>query len=188
MASGKGDDDASATNARPPVEDNIAERVKLEREARGWSSVTLAEKMAEAGHPIGQSAIWRIESGKPRRRVNTDEALGFCKVFDMTLDELASPPGQMANPIIRRLVGEYVELWKEWRSLGKSMDAIQDQLREYTKANPDQDTMVRNLLAHELDAASNGDFHRHKGARSRLIRWLGDAFNPPTAADTDVDE
>ena len=188
MASGKGDDDARAVTERPSVENNIAERVKLEREARGWSVVTLAEKMAEAGHPVGQSAIWRIESGKPRRRVNTDEALGFCKVFDMTLDELASPPGQMANPIIRRLVGEYVEMWKEWHALGKSMDGIQDQLREYTKANPDQDTMVRNLLAHELDVASNGDFHRHKGARSRLIRWLGDAFNPQAAADADVDE
>lgn len=187
MADGNGDDDARSTNARPPVEDNIAERVKLEREARGWSTVTLAEKMAEIGHPIGQSAVWRIESGKPRRRVNTDEALGFCKIFDMTLDELASPPGQMANPIIRRLVGEYVELWKEWRSLGKSMDRVQDQLREYTKANPDQDTMVRNLLAHELDAASDGDFHRHQGARSRLIRWLGDAFNP-SAADSGIDE
>ncbi|MCT9079330.1 helix-turn-helix domain-containing protein [Streptomyces fulvoviolaceus] len=188
MAGGKGDDDSRAANARPPVEDNIAERVKLEREARGWSSVTLAEKMAEAGHAIGQSAIWRIESGKPRRRINTDEALGFCKVFDMTLDELSSPPGQMANPIIRRLVGEYVERWKEWRALGKSMDAIQDQLREYTKANPDQDTMVRNMLAVELDAASNGDFHRHRGARSRLTRWLGDAYQPSAPADADVNE
>ena len=114
------------------------------------------------------------------------EALGFCKVFDMTLDELASPPGKMANPIIRRLVGEYVELWKEWRSLGKSMDAIQDQLREYTKANPDQDTMVRNLLAHELDAASNGDFHRHKGARSRLSAGSAtpSAPRPPTLPST----
>ncbi|MFD9133659.1 helix-turn-helix domain-containing protein [Streptomyces bottropensis] len=184
MANGMGDEDPRASNARPPVEDNIAERVKLEREARGWSSVTLAEKMAEAGHPIGQSAIWRIESGKPRRRVNTDEALGFCKVFDMTLDELASPPGQMANPIIRRLVGEYVEVWKEWRALGKSMDRIQDQLKEYTKANPDQDVMVRNLLIHELDVASNGDFVRHQGVRGRLVRWLGDYFPAATGPNT----
>lgn len=76
---------------RPLAEDHVAERIKLEREARGWSTVTLAERMADAGHPVNQSAIWRIESGKPRRRVNLDEALGFCKVFDLTFDELTSP-------------------------------------------------------------------------------------------------
>ncbi|WP_329133616.1 helix-turn-helix domain-containing protein [Streptomyces sp. NBC_01476] len=157
---------------RPLAEDYIAQRVKLEREVRGWSTVTLAERMTAAGHPINQSAIWRIESGKPRRRVNLDEALGFCKVFDITLDDLTAAPGHIANPKVRRLVGEYVEQWKQWRALGKAMDAIQAELREYTEAHPDQDDLVKALLTHELAVASNGEFRHHLGARPKMQSWL----------------
>lgn len=157
---------------RPLAEDYVAQRIKMEREVRGWSTVMLAERMTEAGHPINQSAIWRIESGKPRRRVNLDEALGFCKVFDITLDDLTAAPGHIANPQVRRLVGEYVEQWKQWRALGKSMDAIQAELRDYAKAHPDQDDLVKALLTHELTVASNGEFHHHRGAPSKVQSWL----------------
>lgn len=169
-------DDGAARAAgpeRPLAENHVAERIKMEREVRGWSTVTLAERMNEAGHPINQSAIWRIESGKPRRRVNLDEALGFCKVFDITLDELTAAPGQIANPHVRRLVGEYVEQWKQWRALGKSMDAVQAELRAYTKAHPDQDDVVKALLTHEMAVASGGEFRHHMGARPKLQSWLG---------------
>jgi transcriptional regulator with XRE-family HTH domain len=160
---------------RPMAEDHVAQRIKLEREVRGWSTVTLAERMNAAGHPINQSAIWRIESGKPRRRVNLDEALGFCKVFDITLDDLTAAPGQIANPQVRRLVGDYVEQWKEWRARGKAMDRIQAELADYTKAHPDQDTLVKALLTHELTVASKGEFHRDhsQGVRPKLRSWLG---------------
>ncbi|WP_262060956.1 helix-turn-helix transcriptional regulator [Streptomyces sp. STR69] len=170
---------ARAGPDRPLPEDYVAERVKLEREARGWSTVALAERMAEAGHPVNQAAIWRIESGKPRRRVNLDEALGFCKVFDLDLDELTTPPGQLANPLVRRLVGEYVSRWKEWRALGKDMRRIQDELKAYTDANPNQEDMVKALLTHELTVASNGEFHHHLGAPSRLRSFLGDRMDAP---------
>ncbi|PWS49977.1 XRE family transcriptional regulator [Streptomyces sp. FT05W] len=150
--------------------------IKLEREARGWSTVTLAERMADAGHPVNQSAIWRIESGKPRRRVNLDEAFGFCKVFDLT----SPPPGQLANPLVRRLVGDYVARWKECRALGKDMRRIQDELAAYTDANPNQEDMVKALLTHELTIASNGEFHHHLGAPTRLRRNLGERMDAPS--------
>jgi transcriptional regulator with XRE-family HTH domain len=156
---------------RPLAEDHVAHRVKTEREVRGWSTVTLADRMTEAGHPINQSAIWRIESGKPRRRVNLDEALGFCEVFGITLDELTAPPGLVASPQVRRLVGEYVEQWKQWRALSRSMDAVQAELRAYTEAHPDQDDVAKALLTHELAVASNGEFH-HRGAPSAMQSWL----------------
>ncbi|WP_343241228.1 helix-turn-helix transcriptional regulator [Streptomyces sp. SID13588] len=165
---------------RPLPEEHVAERIKLEREARGWSTVTLAERMAEAGHVVNQSAIWRIESGKPRRRVNLDEAIGFCKVFDLTLEELSSPPGQLANPLVRRLIGEYVDRWKEWRALSKDMRRIQDDLKAYTDANPNQEDMVKGLFTHEMAVASNGEFHHHNAAPPKLRSYLGDRMNGPT--------
>lgn len=165
---------ARAGPERPQSENHVAERVKMEREVRGWSTAKLAEAMAEVGHPVNQSAIWRIESGKPRRRVNFDEALGFCKVFDISVDDLYSPPGHIANAHIRGLVGKYVERWKAWFALGKEMDAIQAELKKYTDEHPDQEDVVKGLLAHELAAASDGAFDRHRGMGSRMRSWLGD--------------
>jgi transcriptional regulator with XRE-family HTH domain len=94
---------------RPAPEDYVADRIKQEREARGWSTVALAEKMAEAGHTVNQAAIWRIESGRPRRRVNLDEALGFCQVFGLTMDELTAPPMEHADAFVRDLVRDRIK-------------------------------------------------------------------------------
>ncbi|MGV9881709.1 helix-turn-helix transcriptional regulator [Streptomyces sp. NPDC003006] len=164
---------ARAGTDRPEPENHVAERIRMEREARDWSTARLAEEMTKAGHPINQSAIWRIESGKPRRRVNLDEALGFCKVFDLPLDDLTSPPGQLMNPLVRRLVAEYVENWKEWRALAKRKDRIMAELDDYSKAHPEHEDMVKVMLIHELEVASGDDFRRHRGSTHRLQSWLG---------------
>ncbi|MET8473961.1 helix-turn-helix transcriptional regulator [Streptomyces sp. NPDC006422] len=179
---------ARAGTDRPEPENHVADRIRMEREVRAWSTAKLAEEMTKAGHPINQSAIWRIESGKPRRRVNLDEALGFCKVFDLDLDELTSPPGRLMNAQVRRLVGEYVEKWNEWRVLGKAQDRIMAELDDYAKAHPDQADMVKIMLMHELDVASDGEFRHHRGSRPKLQSWLGpdrmwpadEAEQPPT--------
>ncbi|MEU4150457.1 helix-turn-helix transcriptional regulator [Streptomyces sp. NPDC046860] len=138
---------------RPVPEDHVAARIKLEREVRGWSTVKLAEEMAAAGHPINQSAIWRIESGKPRRRVNLDEALGFCKVFDITMQDLTGPPGELATPRIRQLAREYVQMTREYRQLRAAIDQNQMQLGElqreldaYGDKGPEQRGQVDELL------------------------------------------
>ncbi|MFE9566946.1 helix-turn-helix transcriptional regulator [Streptomyces sp. NPDC006692] len=115
---------------RPAPEDYVAERIKQEREARGWSTVALAEKMAEAGHPVNQAAIWRIESGKPRRRVNLDEALGFCTVFGLTMDELTAPPMKHANNLIRGLVRERVDTAHEITQLQIDAKRLERKLRD----------------------------------------------------------
>ncbi|KUJ67467.1 hypothetical protein ACZ90_26765 [Streptomyces albus subsp. albus] len=173
---------ARAGPDRPLPEDYVAERIKLEREARGWSTVTLAEKMAEAGHPVNQAAIWRIESGKPRRRVNLDEALGFCKVFDLDMDELTSAPGQLANAHVRRLIAEYVVKYKQHLAARKEMRWIQGEMQKYIDANPNQEDLVKGFLTHELAVASNGEFHRHFPP-SNLVSFLGEHADTITPND-----
>jgi transcriptional regulator with XRE-family HTH domain len=145
---------------RPVPEDHVAARIKLEREVRGWSTVKLAEEMAAAGHPINQSAIWRIERGKPRRRVNLDEALGFCKVFDITMQDLIGPPGELATPRIRQLVREHVQMTLEYRQLRAAIDRNQMHLHEidmelnaYGDKGPEQRGQVDELLRLEERAA-----------------------------------
>lgn len=145
---------------RPVPEDHAAARIKLEREVRGWSTVKLADEMAAAGHPINQSAIWRIESGKPRRRVNLDEALGFCKVFDITMQDLTGPPGELATPRIRQLAHEYVRMTREYRQLREAIDRnqmhlheIQTELDAYGDKGPEQRGQVDELLRLEERAS-----------------------------------
>lgn len=145
---------------RPMPEDHAAARIKLEREVRGWSTVKLAEEMAAAGHPINQSAIWRIESGKPRRRVNLDEALGFCQVFGITMQDLTGPPGELATPRIRELAQTYVQMTLEYRQLRAAIDRNQMHLREiqmeldaYGDKGPEQRGQVDELLRLEERAA-----------------------------------
>ncbi|MCW8383410.1 helix-turn-helix transcriptional regulator [Streptomyces justiciae] len=147
--------------SRPVPEDHVAARIKLEREARGWSTVKLAEEMADAGHPINQSAIWRIESGKPRRRVNLDEALGFCKVFDITMQDLIGPPGELATPRIRQLVRDYVRGTREYRQLRAAIDrnqmelhSIQMELNAYGDKGPEERGQVDELLRLEERATA----------------------------------
>lgn len=142
-----------ASTGRPVPEDHVAARIKLERDARGWSTVRLAEEMAAVGHPVNQSAIWRIESGKPRRRVNLDEALGFCKVFDLTLQDLTGPPGKLATPRVRQLASEYAELSYEYRHLRAAIDRNQMRLHEihveleaYGDKGPEQRGQLDELL------------------------------------------
>jgi transcriptional regulator with XRE-family HTH domain len=66
----------------------MARRIQVERETRGWSHTSLAARMTKAGCPMNQSAIWKIENGKPRRRITVDEAVGFGTVFKIPVKDL----------------------------------------------------------------------------------------------------
>ncbi|MFJ6771667.1 helix-turn-helix domain-containing protein [Kitasatospora sp. NPDC091257] len=102
---GQGEEGASAALS----EENAAERVRLERELRGWSTGELAKRMTEAGYPINQSSVWRIESGEPRRRINLNEAIGFAKVFDLALEDFLGPSTSPEEKIMQELAEHVVE-------------------------------------------------------------------------------
>ncbi|GHE32505.1 hypothetical protein GCM10018771_10550 [Streptomyces cellulosae] len=144
---------------RPVPEDYVADRIKQEREARGWSTVALAEKMAEAGHPVNQAAIWRIESGKPRRRVNLDEALGFCQVFGLTMDELTAPPMKHADPVIRGLVRDHIakkaalaRMQRDVQILEREIEHIEFELARFASHGDEQKAELEQLTRLEEDA------------------------------------
>lgn len=104
--------EGSATGETPVAtlsEENAAERVRLERERRGWSTGELAKRMTEAGYPINQSSVWRIESGEPRRRINLNEAIGFAKVFDLSLEDFLGPSTSPEEKIMQELAEHVVQ-------------------------------------------------------------------------------
>ena len=91
-------------------EDNVADHIRLHREMRGWSTAHLAGEVTAAGVPLSQSAVWRIESGNPRRKISVDELIGFAKVFGVSIGELLEPLSVDYSPdLVRLYVNRYVD-------------------------------------------------------------------------------
>ena len=105
----------------PSAEDSLALRIAYERMRRGWSADELAKRMTEAGVPLNQSAVWRIENGEPRRKISLDEAIGFARVFGLDLAAMTSeePGDAIANQAfaliarMRETVSQLVEQRRE---------------------------------------------------------------------------
>lgn len=71
--------------------DDVAERVRAERERRGWSYRDLAAAMAQNGGSASKDTLQRIEYGNPRPKIGVDQLVTFAKVFDLTVEELLAP-------------------------------------------------------------------------------------------------
>lgn len=91
----------------------FAERIRIERQRRGWSQAELARRMRDAGQPLDQAAISKIESppGSDRlRRIDIDEAISFAKVFDLSLEEMTLPQAEMQEREVLYLIAQAEEL------------------------------------------------------------------------------
>ncbi|MGC9495148.1 helix-turn-helix transcriptional regulator [Streptomyces sp. WG7] len=137
-------------------EGNVAARVALEREVRGWSTTELAERVTRAGVKMNQTAVWRIENGTPRRRINLDEALAFSRVFELPLEELMSPPLEGLDVNSRRLVQEAVEAFYEARDARDRLHRAVVAIADHIKAHPDRSRAIHEqclrLMGDERDA------------------------------------
>lgn len=130
-------------------EANVAVRIKLEREARGWSTNALSDRLNEAGFEMNPSAVWRIENGK--RRINLDEAIGFADVFGIDLRNLVGPPQLAAQARAMELIDAVVDAFRETRRANSAYTQARDALDAYLAEHPDireeADVMVSNAMA-----------------------------------------
>lgn len=69
----------------------LAQRIAYEREKHGMTYEGLARRMTDAGCPINQSALYKIEKGEPRRRITVDELVALSVVFSVPVGELLLP-------------------------------------------------------------------------------------------------
>ncbi len=88
-------------------EDALSARVGYERERRGWTYEGLAKRMTDAGCPINQSAIYKIEKGEPRRRITVDELVALSQVFDLPAEELLLPPDLAKHRVVVDALQQY---------------------------------------------------------------------------------
>jgi transcriptional regulator with XRE-family HTH domain len=105
--------------------------------------------MTKAGAPMNQSAIWKIENGKPRRRITVDEAIAFAKVFEVPLDELLTPVGHpadkrpfAANRVLFAKASEYLRLEEmadnAWEQASYAAEELLRLLREAAAGSEDE--------------------------------------------------
>lgn len=101
-----------------------AENIKRQREARGWSTAALAKAVTEAGCPISQTAVWRIENAEPRRKISVDELIAFAEVFSLTLSDLLSPNGgEPPLGLLRLYVNRLVDA-AEWADVPRRRESV----------------------------------------------------------------
>lgn len=130
-------------------EENVAVRIKLERETRGWSTNSLSDRLNEAGFDMNPSAVWRIENRK--RRINVDEAIGFAEVFGIDLRNLVGPPQLAAKARAMELIDAVVDAFRATQrasaAFSKARDALDAYLAEHPDIQEEADVMVSNAIA-----------------------------------------
>jgi transcriptional regulator with XRE-family HTH domain len=67
----------------------VAANVKRLRETAGLTQAELAEQVAKAGYNLGEMAIWSIENGK--RRIRVDDVFVLATVLGSTPQQLLDP-------------------------------------------------------------------------------------------------
>nr|WP_138894019.1 helix-turn-helix transcriptional regulator [Streptomyces chryseus] len=142
-------DDDSPQGILLSGEENVAVRIRLEREARGWSTTALSDRLNEAGFEMNPSAVWRIENRK--RRINLDEAIGFAEVFGLDLRNLVGPPQLAAQARAMELIDAVVDTFRGTQRASAAYTQARDELDAYLAEHPDlreeADVMVSNAIA-----------------------------------------
>ena len=113
--------------------ENFRKNVKSKREGRGLSQGELAETVTEAGLPMLQQTVYRIESGS--RAVKLEEAVALCDALGEPLSWFFEPPeltdliegldevesGRVNEAVVRQ--------WDAQRSLARMADSFaQDEM------------------------------------------------------------
>jgi transcriptional regulator with XRE-family HTH domain len=149
-------------------EENVAVRIKLEREARGWSTNSLSDRLNEAGFDMNPSAVWRIENRK--RRINVDEAIGFAEVFGIDLRNLVGPPQLAAKARAMKLIDSVVDAFRETQrasaGFSKARDALDAYLAEHPDIREEAEVMVSNAMAQVASSHMLERADRSSGAYS----------------------
>lgn len=72
------------------VEHRFIQRMRKERELRGWSQAVLARKLTEEGVRAHPSTVAKIERGE--RAIRLDEVSAAARVFRLTVDAMIGQP------------------------------------------------------------------------------------------------
>jgi transcriptional regulator with XRE-family HTH domain len=155
----------------PGAEDMAARRVAYERARREWSREDLARRMTDAGTPVNQSAIYKIEHGTPRRTISLDEALAFAEVFELpSVEDLWRPPGEVVTVDLAQFLRDAVDFQSEIRQLLTRMATAFANLAAMSK---DAGPLLEYLGASKIEV-STGELQERLARMAALLLEIRD--------------
>jgi len=128
------------------TEDHLAARVTIERERKGWTLEGLAKRMTDAGCPLAASAVYKIEQGKPRRRIVVDELVAFSRVFGIPVDQLLLDPEMEAEQRLIDKLNSVNTLATAHEEAAVKLIAAVDEVRELVKGSKRTKAAVNKYL------------------------------------------
>ena len=96
-------------------EERFGERVKHLRKARDWNQGELAERMTEAGYPMHQTTVAKMESAA--RPTNVGEVAALASIFGVAISQLFEPDDEVSAAYMQlvRARGKLRQLEDEMR-------------------------------------------------------------------------
>lgn len=82
-------------NPPGPAARNARHNIQRLRENRQFSYRDLSHRLTQAGHPIPESDLGRLEAGE--RRIDVDDLVAIANILDVTPGELLEPPAECNN-------------------------------------------------------------------------------------------
>lgn len=135
------------------ADDRFGNRVRDEREHRGWSQADMAQMLLGKGiHPMHPTTIAKIEAGTRSVRIN--EAVGIAELFDVSLDTLVghqSGAGRDLNYVLGALLDA---VYTSRTGLQRIASSLRDRLQDLPVGFNGHDTLAeggREVFGH-LDA------------------------------------
>lgn len=127
-------------------EANLAERIRQEREQRGWSHSELARRMAEAGCAgLPRNAMLRAE--RRERGISVDELVALSRVFELPVANLLTSVEWLRQERADKLLNELRDAHDAVRAHAVRKLELILQLVELAAAENDSDA-VGFLVAH----------------------------------------
>jgi transcriptional regulator with XRE-family HTH domain len=153
------------------AEDNLARRIAAEREARGWTYDGLAKRMTDAGCPMNQSALYKIEQLTPRRRITVDELVAFSRVFGVPVEQLLLPPEiALADELAERVL-EWDQAQARVTAAEKERDGAWDRVSAWVRQYPEHADKVAAVLRRLSERVFESD---DRGHDFRTAAWMFD--------------
>jgi transcriptional regulator with XRE-family HTH domain len=112
------------------VDSGFGQRLKAERERRGWTQPQMADMLSDKGiRPMHPTTVAKIEAGDRSVRIN--EAVGIADLFQVSVDSLLGrKPWAQRNELAYslRVLGDTARDSSE--QVGATMETIREQLEE----------------------------------------------------------
>lgn len=97
---------------------NLSQRMALERESRGWTYESLANRMTAAGCPITASSLYKSE--KSGRRITFEEVVGLSRAFGIPVQDLLLPADLVRST-------RALEAYRAWATATDALRRAQDE-------------------------------------------------------------